>query len=267
MPTLSEKIESREWVAGPRPSVTMHYVLRGTSSDLTAKALLLSSTAATYEGLVREECTLEPIFVDSNSDSGSWACTVRYVSPDFSQPPSGETSLAFDTGGGTQHVTQSLLTVGGYPANAPDFKGAIGVTHDSVEGIDITVPVYNFSETHFFASISLAYRSTLFHLTGKVNDAPFKGMDTGECLFLGAAGARRGVENWEITFRFAGSPNRSQIQIGTITVPFKQGWDYLWVRYADTEDAGSHTLVKQPVAAYVERVYQSANFASLGIGT
>ncbi len=31
---------------------------------------------------------------------------------------------------------------------APNFGGAIGVTQDNVEGVDIYVPVYNFSETH-----------------------------------------------------------------------------------------------------------------------
>ena len=39
------------------------------------------------------------------------------------------------------------------------------------------------------------------------------------------------------------------------------------MRYADAEDTASHTLVKQPVAAYVERVYDEGNFGSLGIGT
>ena len=38
------------------------------------------------------------------------------------------------------------------------------------------------------------------------------------------------------------------------------------MRYADTEDTASHTLVKQPVAAYVERVYEEGNFSALGIG-
>jgi hypothetical protein len=50
-------------------------------------------------------------------------------------------------------------------------------------------------------------------------------------------------------------------------VASKKGWEYLWVRYADEEDAGSSTLVKKPVAAYVERVYEEGNFAALGIGT
>ena len=44
MATLTEKIDSRETVTGERPSVTMHYILDGTSDDITAKTLLLNST-------------------------------------------------------------------------------------------------------------------------------------------------------------------------------------------------------------------------------
>ena len=106
---------------------------------------------------------------------------------------------------------------------------------------------------------------TLFYLTGKVNAAAFKGLSAGECLFLGATGSKRGVEDWEITYRFAGSQNRTGISVGSIIGISKRGWDYLWVRYADVEDGNE--LVKQPVAAYVERVYDEGNFSALGIGT
>lgn len=112
--------------------------------------------------------------------------------------------------------------------------------------------------------VTPAYRGTLFNLTGKVNNASFKGLAAGECLFLGASGAKRGSDDWEITFRFAGSPNRTGITVGGIS---KKGWEYLWVRYADVEDTASNTLVKRLVAAYVEKVYEEGNFAALGIGT
>ena len=74
-------------------------------------------------------------------------------------------------------------------------------------------------------------------------------------------------EDWEITFKFAGSPNRTGITVGPITGIAKKGWEYLWVRYADAEDPASNTLVKQPVAAYVEKVYEDGSFSSLGIGS
>ena len=271
MPTLTEKIDSRESTMGERPSVTMHYVLDGTSDDLTAKTLLLAATAAEYDGLARDECTLEPIFVDTSTGAGKWDCRVRYVAPEEKEPETGESSFSFDTGGGTQHVTQSIATVSSHAPpgkTAPDFKGAIGVTHDNVDGIDITVPVYSFSETHYLADavVTEAYRGTLFNLTGKVNNAAFKGLAAGECLFLGASGSKRGADDWEITFRFAASPNRTGITVGDITGIAKKGWEYMWVRYADAEDAAAKAIVKKPVAVYVEKVYEEGDFLAMGIG-
>jgi hypothetical protein len=151
---------------------------------------------------------------------------------------------------------------------APDFGGAIVVTHDNVEGVDITVPVYNFSETHYLsaATVTTAYRDTLFQLTGKVNNGSFRGLAAGQCLFRGASGSRRGTDSeddWEITYKFAGSPNRTGITVGTISGIAKKGWEYMWVRYADAEDA--NTLVKQPVAVYVEEVYEDGDFDDLNI--
>jgi len=81
---------------------------------------------------------------------------------------------------------------------------------------------------------------------------------------LGASGSKRGDDEWEITFRFAASPNVTGLTVGDITGVDKKGWEYLWVRYSDAED--QKVLVKQPTAVYVEKVYESGSFAGLGIG-
>jgi hypothetical protein len=161
--------------------------------------------------------------------------------------------------------------VGKYAAagfSAPDFFGAIGVTDDRVEGTDITVPVFNFTETHYIekALVTGAYKLALFNLTGKVNGSGFKGFAKGEVLFLGASGSKRGLDDWEITFRFAASPNVAGISLGDIAGVSKEGWQYLWVRFIDDEDATAKALIKRPVAAYVEQVYPYGDFSNLGIG-
>ncbi|MBL8747065.1 MAG: hypothetical protein JNK58_12015, partial [Phycisphaerae bacterium] len=111
-------------------------------------------------------------------------------------------------------------------------------------------------------------RGVLFALTGKVNSDPFREFQAGEVLFLGASGSKReasGGEDWEITFRFAASPNRTGIVVGPITGISKKGWEYLWVRYEDAEDAAAQAIVKRPVGAYVERVYSEGAFSGLEI--
>ena len=265
----AEKVDSRQMTDSQ--SAELIYAITGTADEAAALAALKSTAPTVLHGLKRQPVTIEPVHVDTgNPGQCIWTGTVTYAPAEHEDPPvTGESVFNFDTGGGTQHITQSLQTLGRYPGTAPDFQGAIGVTHDNVEGVDITVPVYTFSETHYLPSsqVGNAYKMTLFSLTGKVNNGAFKGLAAGECLFLGASGSKRGADDWEITFRFAGSPNRTGLTVGPITGISKKGWEYLWVRYADMEDTASHTLVKQPVAAYVERVYDEGNFSSLGIGT
>src|SRR5699024_6424318 len=146
---------------------------------------------------------------------------------------------------------------------APDYKGAIGYNNGNVNGTDILVHSYHFSETHYFATVSQAYKNTLFALTGKVNDATFKGLAAGECLFLGATGSKHGDGPWAVTYNFAGSPNQTGLVVGDITGISKDGWDYFWVHYAPKDDTNAKAVVQQPTAAYVEKVYERGDFSQL----
>jgi hypothetical protein len=262
--TVSEKWDSREGTSGDGASTDLRYIIRGTDDDTAARDALVANSPAFYNLLIRQSAHIARIGEDT------WEGTVRYGTS--SPPQTGQSSFSFDTGGGSQHITQGRGTVARYAApgkNAPNFGGAIGVTQDNVEGVDIYVPVYNFSETHHIdpANVTGAYKSTLFFLTACVNSDGFKGFAPGEVLFLGASGTQRGQEDWEITFKFAASPNATGLVIGEITGINKKGWEYLWVRYADAEDTTAKVLVKKPIAVYVEQVYPMAAFAGLGIGS
>jgi hypothetical protein len=251
-------------------SAELTYVVNGTQDDGEARTAVLTSSPASHGGLVRDDTEVEEVA------PGTWLALVRYASSGGTASEVGQSSFSFETRGGTQHITQSLQTVGSYASSdipaAPNFRGAIGVTENGVDGVDITVPVYTFTETHTLPpeAVNSAYKATLFGLTGRVNNGSFKGLAAGECLFLGAAGSRRGTtadDLWEISFAFAGSPNVTGLSVGTITGIAKKGWEYLWVRYAEAEDTSAKMLVRKPVAAYVERVYRDGSFSALGIGT
>ena len=265
--TVLEKFESRQSTTGENAQIDLEYVVSGTDDDVEAKAGLLAGSPAIYDGLIRQNVQIDPV------GPQLWDGKVHYGLTDHQPiPQTGESTFSFETSGGTQRITQSLGTVGKYAPSggtAPDFQGAVGVTHDNVEGVDITVPVYQFAETHYLpaSAVTNEYKGTLFRLTGKVNSGGFRGLNAGECLFLGASGSQRGTEDWEITFRFAGSPNVTNLHIGDITVASKKGWEYLWVRYEDAEDTDAQTIVKRPTAAYVEKVYEEADFGALCIGS
>ena len=222
--------------------------------------------------------TLESIEVVERINGDTWKVKAVYEADDGGESPETDTEdedqtvFAFDTGGGTMHLNQSIKTDGRYPNGAPDFGGAIEVDNEgNVNGVDVTMPVLNFTETHVMAGsrVSTSYRKTIAALTGTVNRSSFRGFSAGEVLFLGASGTKRSKKSsapWEITFRFAVSPNKSGFKVGDIQVSRKYGWDYLWVRYADKVAEGGKNVVKKPVAAYVEQVYPEGDFGNLGLG-
>lgn len=222
--------------------------------------------------------SLESIEVVERINGSTWKVKAIYEvdeeqpEDDNNNDDEDQSMFAFDTGGGTKHLNQSIKTDGKYPKDAPDFAGAIEVDNEgNVNGVDVTMPVLNFTETHTLAGsrVSTSYKKTLAGLTGTVNRSGFRGFERGEVLFLGASGTKRSKKSsapWEITFRFAVSPNQAGLQVGDVKVTRKYGWDYLWVRYADKVAEGGKNMVKKPVAAYVEQVYPEGDFGRLGIG-
>jgi len=173
---VREKFDSRRLTKGQNPSAELAFIVLGTDDAITARDALEDGSDETFAGLPRQSISIEPIGPEL------WDGTVRYgQSSGGGVTPGGEAVYSFDTGGGTQHITQSRATVHRYPAPgvgaAPDFKGAIGVSADGVEGVDITVPVYQFSETHYRtdAQVTGAYKGAIFTCTGKTNAGAFKG--------------------------------------------------------------------------------------------
>jgi hypothetical protein len=261
-----ERFKSREINAGDGASVDLLYIIRGSDDEAEVLTALSDAAPATFDvesiSYIRRKRHIEQV------GNLLWEGTVTYTPPTVT--PTAEAKYQFDTGGGTQHITQSIANIGMYAPSgetAPDFEGAIGVSNDSVDGVDITAPIFHFSETHYKnnSEVTQAYKLILFDLTGKVNDAAFKGFAIGEVLFLGASGSKTGTDNWEITYNFAASKNADDIEIGAITVTTKKGWEYLWIRYADAEDATAKRVVKRPIAAYVEKVYEEGDFSDLDI--
>ena len=238
----------------------------GTEED--AVQAVYDEAPSVFNGLA-----LESVEIDERINENTFKVIVQYQESEDSEQASSvseyDSVFSFDTGGGTLHLTQSRKTVGKYPTDAPDFGGAIGYDGETVNGVDIIQPAANDTETHYFpdSKITTAYKKMLSLATGTVNLKSFRGYDPGEVLFLGAAGSKRSSDAlWEVTFKFAISPNRKNFEVGDISVGMKFGWDYLWVRYADKVDDEAKTLVKKPVAVYIERVYQLADFSYLGIG-
>jgi hypothetical protein len=261
------------------------------NQELTAQGLFWDYPGAGDQRLQAESYSLEYLGGDA------WHVTVDYVkeggADDDNQANPLRRSRSFDTGGGTQHITQAIGTPQErrYPATgtnaAPNQSGAIGVDGNSVQGVDIVVPALQWTETYDVPSVyvNTAYIKSLAKITGSVNDAPFRGFPADEVLFVGASGsqdwdAEKGDGPWNLSFKFVQSPNAGPnttaqsptgpadtlppLTIGSITDIAKKGHEYLWVRYEDA--VSSNALIKNPRAVYVNPVYRREDFSGLGIG-
>jgi hypothetical protein len=261
--TWLEAFDSRDAEIGPsQPTARLRYVGLGSEDDGDANASLQAVIPATYPGsygvLTFAGYTIRTI------GAGLWFAVVTYTRQD--------SQWQFDTTGGTQKITQSLASTAMVADTDPpiDCGGAINAKDDSVEGVEITVPVFAWSETYHFspAFVTNAYIAALFNLTGTINLATFRTFDPGCVLFKGARGAQKGDEDYEITFSFAGQPPTDGLtidgidgEIGPIT---KRGWDLLEIRYQD--NVSGNQLLKKPVAAIVHTVYPDGDFSQLAIG-
>jgi len=146
--------------------------------------------------------------------------------------------------------------------------GAINANGKKVDGVDIVVPIYTFSETYELSPfvVTPSYKVTLFNLTGRINERKFRGFVTGEVLFMGVSGSLDQNGVYQMEFKFAASPGMQNFLVGEIRIPLKQGWDYLWVAYEEQDDLASGKFAARAEEVYVERVYEYGNFGDLGIG-
>jgi len=275
--TVEEAQDSRDVQLGDEKDVVLRYVIKGTADDYEAVDAMLEFAPEVFRGLVALTPRVKPQFVDVNHPSKSvWRGTLTYGRW-RDQPEMNESRFSFDTTGGTEHISHAREHIKSYARktpedpegeNATDYKGAINVQGTTVRGVDIFVSRWQFQETHYIPHVYVTslYKMLLANVTGTVNVADFRCFKAGEVLFLGATGQRRSQEDWEITYRFAASPNRTDLEVGDITGIAKKGWEYMWVEYEE-ENAEGKKIIPVAVGVHIERVYRWGAFSVLGIGT
>lgn len=262
MPTsVSTKFRS---TSGDQNSRQIGFIVRDALSDIDAIDAVELACPATYDGLVRSDIQITEIKWPSE-----WEATVTYERRP--QAETGSIEYSFDIGVETQHIVQSKSTVNTYVApgqTARGFGGAINVTENEAQGIDIRVPTSVFQLSYYptIAVVTTAYQKAVRDLCGKVNNATFRGHAAGEVMFVGCSGRSRDVTDWELTYKFEVRPNRTNITIGEMTGISCDGWDVLWCYFGYRKDTGANEIIKYPTQCNIERVYDRANFSTvLGI--
>lgn len=248
------------------------FTIRGTSDQVEARLALLNAAPASVPligdsgfRIIRQGHRVREI------EYQIWEGIVYYSTL-------GQDAFEFELGiGFSEHLTiNDRGPRFAYPApgrQAPNTRGLIGIDGDQVRGVDIPPSsiASRFIRRKVFhvSQMTDTYVKTLSGMVHTVNNAPFWGFNSGEVLFLGVHGGRVKSDEWELFFHWAVEENATNIPIPNdapvVTVPSKDGWDYLWVLSAPVADA--HMLVRDIVAVYVERLFPRTNFANLGIGT
>jgi hypothetical protein len=126
-------------------------------------------------------------------------------------------------------------------------------------------------------AITYGYLARLLATVACTNKEPFRGMDVGEALFIGADGSFSGTAGeklpWKIAgkFRYSRNPTGEQLQIddGAIVIDdgVWKGHDYMWCLFEDTTEttAGNTYQVARPKFCFIEAVYSSKSFNVLGM--
>lgn len=229
----------------------------------------MRDTYGDFDNLYVSSRSVEVEKVTGVEEEGLCRVTVIYEPPERQTPPppSGEDEFEFSTMARTEHRVTAFKQEH-YP-ETEDVGDVIGVNDDKVEGVDIFAPKMVLREVHDKATLSYAYRNTLTFLTGRVNNADWKGFSAGEVLFLGASASRSGYGPWRIEYQFSIEKNETllfQTLNGPQTID-KEGWRYIWFRRAKTASDGDTKIQYQIESVHVARVYSYGDFAELGIGT
>lgn len=267
MATIFERANSRGGTLASDPlgqTTTLEYCVFGTTDEAEVNELVAETIPDEFTGMLHQSWSINPVGPDI------WHVTVDYANKE--RRNIGDWVYTFEFGSTSQHITQSLETIsrtGLYGNDDPPNAGrAIGVTADGVAGCDILVPQPSFRITTYLADskITPAYQRTVMGLIGRTNDAAYMEYEPGELLLTGSSGARRSRVDWEVSFSFHVSLDRT-LEFENLDDPEdpiyvdKPGWAYAWFTYQDVKVG--NRITKRPSGVYIERVYDSGDFTKL----
>lgn len=264
MATIHELFASRE---GDGYQQTRIYCVMG-EGDADAARALVASTAPLNSGAANIPRDPRSIAVERITPT-EWIGTVTYRFTTRTAPPvpADAARISFSTRGQSIMMLQGLAEVARFPATAPDFAGAINVTEEGPQGVEIIAPTLSFQIRKARATVDASYLQILRSRSASVNNATFQGFPAGEVLYLGVDGEQRSDGIWDLTHSFAVEENISGQTFGSITGVSKKGWEYLWFSYSRELDSTATPPRMRDIAtsAHVVRVYRETDFSSLGL--
>lgn len=252
-----------------------NWFVKDATSELDAQGAVILAAPGLLDGLV-----LTHVQADEAEAQDCYHCVANYGLPLLPEPKAplevGQSSFHFEVATQQQRVftpiaPQTIHPRSGLSAPADVDKWLIGQQGDGSqpEGVEVPEPIASFSETHVFdlATVTASMQRTLLRVVGKINNASFRGWQTGEVMCTGVSGSQRTGEDWEISYRFSVREHQTGLTIAGISGIDKDGWQYLWPRYSVKKDGSEPILSNTIDYIVVADVHYSADFAALGIGS
>lgn len=270
--------------------ITINGVTHPATTEYFALQAVRDDCPKSIYGMARKELRISAKIDDTSYKVAvSYAYSgTSYIGREDDDADAGDRTITFSSAAGTRHITHSHETIERI-GNAPDESGAINVDADhNIHGVEILSPSLSFSETHYFTykKFKISYIRDLHALMGCVNAKAFRGFAAGEVRFDGFNSTRRGTKRddlYEVTFHFAVIPNQPAQRIHGLSIPKKDGWDYLWLRTRKKENGGQSpdgtsggqgageaaygSVTSAVEGAYIERIYHRGDFGRLKIKT
>ena len=224
--------------------------------------------------------SLDTLEIESRVNVGAYRIVVRYVRKSSSSTPgsSDKATLSFQCGGGSSKVTvakSQRKIIGDMPVGPGKYIGWNGKSgaDSNVEGTDVPTAQIRESYTRRMPVETVTgenFRRTVAGLVSKVNDAPFKGWEKGEVMFLDCTFTEsEKEEEVAVTFSFAVKPNEeidlSDLDPDSEGTAEKEGHEYLWtITKTVVSEDGAAPEVKVK-GAWIARVSGYGDFSKLGI--
>ena len=258
-------------------SISRLYLVTDAESEIDVIDAVLDNAPASVDDGDGGKLELDGTEIEGRVAMKAWRVRVNYGSGESKENPKNAddpNQYTFDVSLGSTTRYVALEHVDDYAAEDEpelDFDGVIGVDGEgNVNGCEVSFPITSFTETVSVKEkrLTTKVKRKLMLSVGKVNDDSFRGFKAGEVRFDGVSAQRSAGSMWKVTYKFSVSETREDFEAGGIMIDKKEGWDYLWFSYVDSEiKDGDKTvaIARKPVAAHVERVYERMDFADLKI--
>ena len=216
---------------------------------------------------------LQSITIDSRVAETTFKVNALYQedssSGDYGDDDDVESTVSFDCGSATKHVTYSLQEQR-HLYGEKDAQGAIGwngKVGKEMEIAGVDVPTAEIRETRTksmnVGHLTTAYIRRVVSLVGKVNNRKFYGWEKGESMFLGMSYMRsKKAHHVVVQFHFSIRLNETNVDISGHKIGNVEGHEYISAIPIAVSDNGLKSDVSD---IYASKPWLYGDFSLLGV--